>query len=129
MLEGSYVIALLQRAPAEWPNIRIFRRHVTGVEMPSGAYLPIGIKGQCDLWAIERSTGRHFEIECKNVRGSLNVNQQRWKSWCQDWGVPWIELRVKKQETPLATMERWVQELDAFFRSPLGEPSIPPLGA
>lgn len=112
-LEGSYVQALLARATTQWPTLRFFRRHVTamGVE---GRYFKIGLKGQCDLYVIERG-GRHFEIEVKNLRGRLNPEQILWREWCVRWGVPWILLQVEREELPADTVERWVVELGEFF--------------
>lgn len=113
-LEGSYVKALLARATPQWPSLRFFRRHVTAVEMPSGAFVPIGLKGQCDIYVLEKG-GRHFEIEVKNVRGKLDPEQILWREWCVRWRIPWILLQVEKGEQPAQTIERWVGELSAFF--------------
>lgn len=111
-LETDYVHALCQHAGARFPSVRLFRRNV-GSMMVDERFFRAGIKGQCDLYAIDRM-GSHYEIEVKRF-GKLSPAQIAWRDWCLEWGVPWKMLVVHLDELPMQTIERWLGELGEFF--------------
>lgn len=106
--------ALMKAAAPRFPTVRLFRRNV-GSMMVDDRYFKAGIKGQCDLYAIDRAAG-HYEIEVKRF-GKLSPNQVVWRDWCREWGVPWKLIVVHLDELPAQTIERWLTELEEFFHA------------
>jgi len=78
--------------------------------------LRAGIKGQCDLYAIERG-GRHFEIELKGPTGSLRPEQRLWKEFCEFWGVSYMLLRMNIGESAESAASRWCDEISQKLSS------------
>jgi hypothetical protein len=76
----------------------------------------MGIPGQCDLYILGRG-GQHWELEIKRYT-KLSPEQNAWRAWCEEWGVPWKVLHVEKGEEPAATIARWLTELVPFLASP-----------
>jgi hypothetical protein len=112
MGEISLMREFQHRAAVEVPDARLFRRNVLFVKLEDRA-IRAGIKGMCDLWAYVKG-GYSIEIETKALRGVLNENQERWRDWCREWGVPWMLLKQGKKESPEFTVERWVTEFRAL---------------
>jgi hypothetical protein len=116
--EADYMRALLLRAPLAFPDVRLFRRNVSAGKVEGGGYMRVGEPGQCDLYALRRGSPKaeawHFEIELKRFT-KLSPAQERWRDWCEDWGVPWTCLQVHKGELPGETIERWLRELRKFL--------------
>jgi hypothetical protein len=117
-LEGDYQRAFLARAAVEFPGVRFFRRN-TGAITLEGRVFRAGIPGQCDLYVLGRG-GWHGELEVKRY-GSLTPEQERWRDWCIEWGVPWECVRVRRgtlgDESPAATVDRWVKEVRTWLDS------------
>jgi hypothetical protein len=114
MIESEYMRRLLARSATELPSVRLFRRNVGAIKMPSRRVFRFGIPGQCDLYGYERGSGRALEIELKNVRGRLTPAQERWRDWCREWGVTWILCEVRDRDSsPDETVTRWLWEIKA----------------
>lgn len=109
--EADYMRALMSRASSELPHVRLFRRNV-GMTSVGGRTFRSGIKGQCDLYVLARG-GWYGEVELKRYT-KLSEDQERWRDWCNQWGVPWVCLSVSKGEEPAATLARWCGELRQF---------------
>jgi hypothetical protein len=111
-LEQDYVRSLLGHAAMEFSDVRLFVRQVGAIKT-DGRVFRAGIKGQADLYAVDRRA-KHYEIEVKRFT-KLSPDQEAWKAWCSAWGVPWLLLEVRKAEMPVDTIDRWVEELRGFF--------------
>ncbi len=101
-------------------KVRLFRRQVfdkTVQDIHTGRVFQVkaGIKGQCDVYGYIKG-GTPFELEFKSERGKLSVEQERWRDWCREWGVPWLLLQVNKDEQDVATNVRWAFELNEFVK-------------
>ena len=124
LLESDYSAALLLAAPAAIPELRLFKRQVMLVKVPTAGRGParsvaVGVKGQSDLYGIVRGTGRHLELELKALRGVLTDDQKSWLSWCTSWGIPAAVLRPQRAETLEQTVARWCAEILVLVRDPL----------
>ena len=115
-LEGDYQRALLARVALEFRHVRFFRRNVGLVEMQDGRKFRSGIKGQADLYALARG-GWHGEVEVKRFT-RLSPEQEHWRDWCREWGVPWACVEARRDEPPTATVDRWVAELAPWLPEP-----------
>ena len=111
-LEGDYQRALLARVSLEFRDVRFFRRNTGAIKVDDRVFRA-GIKGQSDLYVLGRG-GWHGEVEVKRF-GKLSPAQEHWRDWCRAWGVPWIELKGKRDETVAQTMDRWFLELGALL--------------
>jgi len=109
MIETELQKLLLLAAPAALPNIRLFRRN-TGVATYGERKVKFGIKGQCDLYGLLRG-GQHWEIELKSAVGSLSLDQQRWRDFCEGWKVPYVLLKALHGDSTDRTIARWITEL------------------
>lgn len=101
------------------PNVRLFRRNVvakTVQDIHTGRIHQInsGIAGQCDVYGYRRG-GQVFEIEFKAQRGKLSDEQERWKDFCEGWGIPWLLLRAEADKSDLTIVRKWTHELDNFL--------------
>lgn len=115
-VESDYTRAILKRSLIAFQSVSLFRRNAGKLSKSYKGkeyYIKVGIAGQADLYAI-KDGGAHYEIEIK--RGTkLNPNQERWREWCVNRGIPWALLDVHEGELPAQTVERWVKELARFF--------------
>ena len=110
-LESALQARLLRVAPVALPDLRLFRRNVGSARVRGGAVVTFAIAGQCDLYAIEKTTARHIEIELKSATGSLEPDQRAWRNFCESWGIPHAVLKAQKDETLDDTIGRWCREL------------------
>lgn len=108
--ETDLLHILIERVPHVLPHVRVFRRNVINVEARGGFRVRNGIKGQADAYALVLG-GRHIEIETKAARGVMREAQERWRAYCLAFQIPHLVLRAKKDEAPVVTVERWVNEL------------------
>lgn len=111
-IEGDYVRSFLARVSLEFRDYRFFRRNVGMVRLEDRVFRA-AIPGQCDLYVLGRG-GWHGEIECKRF-GSLSLDQERWRGWCESWKIPWAVLSARKSETLAQTVERWSLETRAWL--------------
>jgi len=114
MIESDYQRALLLRVAVAIPDVRFLRRNVGLVRMVDGRMFRAASPGQCDLYAIGRDDARHYEVELKRHGAKLSPEQEQWRSWCAEWGVPHCVLVVGNGEVPTDTIDRWVAILRAF---------------
>jgi hypothetical protein len=113
--ESTLQAAFLIAVPKVFPNLRLFRRNV-GVAKVRGATIRYSIPGQCDLYGyIRGAQSRVVEIELKSATGTLEPEQKMWRDFCLAWGVPWICLKAKKDETADETVSRWCDELKVMI--------------
>lgn len=96
-------------------DVRVFVRSVGVFELEDGRVFRAGLRGQSDLYAITKG-GRHIEIEVKSKTGKLTPDQERWRDWCQSFGVPWFLLKPEGDETQGQTLERGIQMLRAAMK-------------
>jgi hypothetical protein len=111
--ETDLLHIFIERAPHVLPHVRVFRRNVINRTVTEGDRkftLKNGIKGQADAYALIRG-GRHVEIETKAARGAMREAQERWRDFCLAFAIPHLILKAKKDEAPVVTIERWVEEL------------------
>lgn len=111
--ETDLLHIFIERVPHALPHCRVFRRSIINRKVTEGGrtfVLRNGIKGQADAYAIARG-GRHVEIEMKAAGGSLEKEQKAWRAFCAAFEIPHLVLRAKKDEAPVVTVERWVNEL------------------
>lgn len=108
--ETDLLHIFIERVPFVLPQCRVFRRAIINVEAKQGFRVRNGIKGQADAYALVKG-GRHVEIETKAARGTLREAQEAWRAWCAEWGVPHLVLKARKNDHPMVTVERWVNEL------------------
>jgi hypothetical protein len=111
-LESQLQTALLLAAPGRLPSLRLFRRNVGEARMRGGYTVSFGLPGQCDLYGFVRG-GRVIEIELKAAGKKIKPgsDQDKWRAWCLEWGVPHVVLTGGKGETVGETVERWIREL------------------
>ena len=115
-LEADYQRALLARVALEFRHVRFFRRNVGLVEMQDGRKFRSGLPGQADLYALARG-GWHGEVEVKRYT-KLSPEQEHWRDWCREWGVPWLCVEARRDEAPTSTVDRWVAELAPWLPAP-----------
>ena len=108
MSETEYIKTYMASCATALPDLRLFRRNVGAIQM-QGRVFRAGLPGQADMYGYERGTGRAIEIEAK-LRSKLSPDQERWRDWCQSWGVLWLLLAASKGETQGQTVTRWVAE-------------------
>lgn len=97
-------------------NVRVFRRNVGAIETNHGGLFIAGIKGQCDVYGFVRG-GYAFEVEFKAASGRVSEHQQKWKSFCESWGIPWLLLQARANESVEKTLDRWDSEFRDFISS------------
>lgn len=112
--ESTLKAVLLRDAPIVIPNMRLFVRNTGEAKMPSGNYVQFSVPGQCDLCGYLKG-GQAIEIELKSATGTLRPDQRVWRDWCLGWGVPWILLKGKEDETAEQTVSRWFGELKTMI--------------
>jgi len=109
MSEAVLQSAFLLAAPAELPDLRLFRRNI-GAARVGERTIKFAVTGQSDLYGMWRG-GQHIEIELKAATGRLSVEQVLWQQWCQTWGVPHVVLKARKDESEAETVRRWCEEI------------------
>lgn len=117
MIETDLLKLFIDRAPFTLPMLRIFRRNIIRRKAQiegREVMLVNGIKGQADAYALVRG-GRHIEIETKSATGKLRAAQERWRAYCLREGIPYLQPRALKGETPDDTVSRWIEELRAIL--------------
>ena len=117
MGETTLQLALLLAAPRALPNLRLYRRNVGSARaLRTGQVVQYGLEGQADLYALARG-GWHGEVEVKRFT-KLSPEQEHWRDWCREWGVPWACVEARRDEPPTATVDRWVAELAPWLPAP-----------
>jgi hypothetical protein len=112
--EVVYHRALYAAASRALPGVTLFHRNVGAIKLEQRMFRA-GLPGQSDFYAIRHTDAKHFEVEVKNVGGRLSEDQERWRTWCTDHGVPSIVLEVRRGEVEPETVARWLAELKEFF--------------
>lgn len=116
MTETELLHLLFQRAPAELPDARLFRRNVGRYKSFDGSrVVHVGVEGQADAYALLRG-GRIVEIETKAARGRMRDAQDRWRAFCDEWGIAHVVLTAPKNATPDEIVREWLEELRGVFR-------------
>jgi hypothetical protein len=103
---------LVTELPKALPNVRPFRRQVVNVEAKQGFRVRAGVPGQCDLYLLVRG-GRIVEVETKARRGVLSGAQKQWRDFCETWQIPHLVLAERADDSPEATVARWIEEIRA----------------
>ena len=103
------------RTPSALPDLRLFRRNVSVVEI-DGRRIKHGIKGQADLYGYWKG-GQAVELELKALGGSTREGQKEWAWFCHQWGVIFLTLKPLNGETIKTTVDRWCQEILASRRA------------
>lgn len=118
-LESQLQTALLLAAPARLPWLRLFRRNIGEARMRGGYTVSFGLPGQCDFYGYVRGGRAPIEIELKAAGKKIKPgsDQDKWRSWCLEWGVPHVVLTGRKEETVEETVERWIGELRVLIFS------------
>jgi hypothetical protein len=109
MGETDLMRLFMYEAARALPSVRLFRRQV-GLFRTEDRTIKVSQKGMADLQALVRG-GRVVEIETKSRRGKLSPEQENWRDWCRSFGIPWLQLKALKNETPGQTVARWIGEL------------------
>lgn len=119
--ESDLMRAYQEAVPFALPNVRIFRRNIMAAHLSGGHFVRAGIPGQCDLYGyIARPIGQRsllalpIEIECKGARARWTDQQKMWRAFCEEWRIPYLALEARKDDTPGATIIRWVEETRAL---------------
>jgi hypothetical protein len=86
-LVKSFMIAFQK----EFPNGRIFQRHVGLFYTIKKTPVRINRPGMADLWAI--IDGTHFEIEAKTGTGRQTKEQAAWEQTITNLGAHYVLLR------------------------------------
>lgn len=107
---------LLEAAPQQFPNLRLFRRNIGEAKMRGGHTVKFAINGQADLYGITKN-GRHLEIELKSAGKKLKPDQERWQSWCKEWNIPHLVLTQRREESHEETVGRWLWEINDMLNS------------
>ena len=114
MTETQLLHLLLQRAPAVFPDARLFRRNVGLYYTKDGRPVRVGIEGQADAYALLRG-GLLVEVETKAARGRMSEPQHRWRDFCVAMGIPHVVLIASKSATPQEIVSEWIDELRGVF--------------
>lgn len=143
MLETELRRRYLAACARAFPDLRLFNRNVGFFKTPGGGGFRAGIKGQADVYGDfkwkcaackhvtfgEHSTpcsscrGRGFitrpvEVELKRFGQSLKPEQEQWRKWCEEWGVPYLLLVEKSKNAPPSDIiGGWVTETRVFLAS------------
>jgi hypothetical protein len=104
--------AFLLEAPKRIPDLRLFRRNVLAVRIENRG-MRAGIKGQADLYGFWKG-GRPIELELKAAHRHQRPEQKVWAEWCHAWGVPYLLLKARPEETLEETVSRWCSEVEAL---------------
>lgn len=113
MNETDLLHVMIERVPFAIPDARMFRRNIINVTATAQGRTwraRNGVVGQADAYVLLRG-GRHVEVETKAATGTMREAQLKWQSFCRAFRIPHLELRAEKNETPEATVERWVEVL------------------
>ena len=114
MTETQLLHLLFQRAPAELPDARLFRRNVGLYYTKDGRPVRVGVEGQADAYALLRG-GLVVEIETKAARGRMSVAQERWAEFCARWEIAHVVLTAPKFATPDRAVAEWITTLRCTF--------------
>ena len=118
MIEVEYQKALLKRLSIEVRNVAFFGRVTGKFELAKGGWVHPSVPGQCDIYGVRKRDAKHFELELKNVHTRTSPEQHAWAQWCGENGVPYMLLRVGKDEAPTACLSRWVAEVARWVSRP-----------
>ena len=115
MLESALKRLFLAELPKMLPDLRLINRVVGNFEASGGPGQPnrsvnVGIKGLPDLHGWRRG-GAAVEVELKAATGRMRPEQERFRAWCQQWGIQHYVLQARKDETPEQTVSRWIEEI------------------
>lgn len=105
--ESELQNALLLAAPLALPTVRLFRRQIMKASI-NNRFLSAGIKGQADLYGYIQG-GRVIELELKAYRTYTSPEQLKWEQFCKDWGVLYLRLRAKKEDSCAQTIMDWIE--------------------
>jgi len=114
-LESELQAALFLQAPSTIPDLRLFRRNISVVQV-DGRRIKHGIKGQADVYGYWKG-GQAIELELKALGGSTREGQKEWAEFCRQWNVAYLLLRPIKDETLKTTVDRWLTEIRASRRA------------
>lgn len=122
MTETQLLGVLFIRAPAEIPDVRLFRRNVGVYRSLDGKrVIRVAVEGQADVYAKLRG-GSSVEIEAKSATGDLSPEQRNWQACCVAWGWPHVVLQAMARERPDETVGRWIEELRGVFAALMRKP-------
>lgn len=117
------------------PLVRLFRRNIfnkTMQDINTGKVHQVkaAIKGQADVYGyikgmqspnvISGAFHRHavpFEIEFKAEKTRVSDEQENWRNFCREWGIPHLILRAQPGDGPVFTVHRWTEELNKLVQS------------
>lgn len=115
MTETQLLHRLFERAPAELPDARLFRRNVGRFRSFDGArVVHVGIEGQADAYALLRG-GIIVEIETKAATGRMREAQRRWRDFCAAWGIRHLLLCARPGAAPEDVVTEWIDQLRSAF--------------
>jgi len=110
MKETHLMREFMHRAAVALPMLRLFRRNVAFIKVDNRA-IRAGLKGQADLYGYIRG-GRVIEIEIKAAHGKLTPEQEAWRDWCQEWGIPHLVLWAHDDDP----VTGWLEEVAYAIR-------------
>ena len=112
--ESTLQRAFLARVPTCVPALRLFRRNVGRVQV-EGRVFKNGIIGQCDLHGyLLGAPAVPIEIELKSATGRASEAQLVWQKFCERWGVPYLLLTARADESEAETVERWCEQVQVW---------------
>lgn len=136
MLETELRRRYIAACSRAFPDLRLFNRNVGFFKTPGGGGFRAGIKGQADVYGYFRTpirvrglgpepigTAGHgptivIEVELKRHGQHLKPEQETWRAWCKEWGVPYLLLEEKDRLAPPSdTIGGWVDETHNFLAS------------
>lgn len=126
MLETELRRRYLAACSRALPDLRLFNRNVGFFKTPGGGGFRAGIKGQADVYGYYRShrtPSGHLvtipiEVELKRYGQPLKPEQEAWRAWCKEWGVPYLLLEEKSRDTPPGdTIGGWVNQTRDYLAS------------
>lgn len=75
--------------------------------------MPIyGVGDKVVGWTASKGPACVVEIEFKAANTPVSEEQENWRNFCKEWGVPHLELRAARGEEPNDTIARWTRLLD-----------------
>lgn len=112
--EADLGALFVERVPYVLPHVRVYRRNILDVkaQRPNGSWFRAvaGVPGQGDYYCLAQG-GLHVEIETKAATGRMREAQLAWRAHCLRFEIPHLVLRAARQESPDATVTRWIDEL------------------
>jgi len=86
------VLAAILSAFKSVPWIHLIRRNVGLYFTADGRRVYHGTPGQADIYGFLRD-GKHVEIEVKRPGGKLSDDQERWREFCERFGMVYVVAR------------------------------------